>query len=115
MKVSITARKFKARETLKDFITAEVVSLEKYNDDLLDVEVILSFQNNKDSLKIAELVVKVPGLTLTSSDQSEEFEPAVRSAIDKMGRQLQKLKTKRSAHTAFPEVPEDPDTTEDND
>lgn len=115
MKVSITARKFKARETLKDFIMAEVESLEKFNDELLDVEVILSFQNNKDSVKIAELIVKVPGQTLTATDDAEEFEAAVRGAVDKMARQLQKIKEKKSVHSPIPEVLEAPESTEDDD
>ena len=51
MNISITARKFKAHETLKDFINNEVSSLKKYNDDILNADVILSYQNPKDSIK----------------------------------------------------------------
>ncbi len=115
MKVSITARKFKARDTLKDFINAEVESLQKFYDELNDVEVILSFQNNKDSLKIAELIVKVPGQTLTATDEAEEFEIAVRGAVTKIERQLEKLKAKRTAHVPLEAAPEVIDTEEEDD
>ena len=56
MNISITARKFKAHDTLKEFIISEVSSLEKYFEGILKADVILSYQNAKDSLKTAEIV-----------------------------------------------------------
>jgi len=56
MNVLITARKFKARASLKDYITGEVESLKKYNSDILTAEVVLSFQNSKDSIKLQRLL-----------------------------------------------------------
>ena len=48
MNITITARRFKAHDTLKDFIKDEVSSLSKYSDDIINAEVILSFQNSKE-------------------------------------------------------------------
>jgi ribosomal subunit interface protein len=96
MKVKITARKFKARDALKDYIQGELEALTKISDDILDIEVILSYQNNKDSVKIAEIILKVPGQTLTMVEESEEFEISVKSAVNKLVRQLQKIKEKKS-------------------
>jgi putative sigma-54 modulation protein len=96
MKVKITARKFKARDALKDYIKGELEVLSKFNDDILDVEVILSYQNSKDSVKIAEIILKVPGQTLTMVEESEEFEISVKAAVNKLSRQLQKIKEKKS-------------------
>ena len=98
MKVTITARKFKARDVLKEYIQGEVESLEKFSVDILDVEVILSYQNNKDSVKIAEIIVKVPGQILTIVEEAEEFEISVKSAVAKLNRQLQKIKEKKAKH-----------------
>lgn len=95
MKVSITARKFKARDGLKDFVHAELEVLERMSDEILDVEVVLSFQNQKDSIKCAEIIVKVPGQVITATDEAEEFEISIKSAVEKVVKQLQKLKTKR--------------------
>lgn len=94
MNVTITSRKFKARENLKSFITDEVLSLEKFFDNIQDVEVILSFQESKEMLKIAELIVKVPGHILSATEETEEFEKSVHIAVEKLERQLKKLKTK---------------------
>ena len=55
MNISITARKFKAHDSLKDFIKAEVSSLEKFNYDILKADVILSYQNVNNSIKTAEI------------------------------------------------------------
>ncbi len=115
MKVSITARKFKAREQLKDFILAEVDSLDKFKDDILDVEVVLSFQHQKESVKIAELIVKIPGQVLTGSDETDEFETSVRGAVNKIERQLQKIKSKRTEHypAALPVEESEPESDND--
>lgn len=97
MNISITSRKFKARDILKDFITAEVSSLEKYNDRILSADVILSYQNSYDSVKIAEIIIQVPGQTLKATEQSDDYKKSVNIAVDKLSRQLTKLKTKKTA------------------
>lgn len=94
MNIIITSRKFKARDILKDFINAEVKSLEKYNDRILSADVILSYQNTRDSIKIAEIIVQVPGQTLTATEHSDEYQKAVSAAVEKLARQLSKLKSK---------------------
>jgi putative sigma-54 modulation protein len=97
MKVLITARKFKAHSTLKDFINNEVESLTKFNDEILSVEVILSFQNSSNSLKTAELIVKIPGQILTAAESTDDFPKSVGAATQKLTRQLEKIKTKKAA------------------
>jgi len=97
MNIIITSRKFKARDILKDFITEEVKSLEKYNDRILSADVILSYQNSRDSIKIAEIIVQVPGQTLTAAEEADEYKKAVSLAVEKLSRQLTKLKSKKTA------------------
>jgi len=95
MNISITARKFKAHQTLKNHIEDEVKSLIKFNDDILNADVILSYHNAKDSLKISEIILQVPGQTLKASKESDDFAKSVSAAVEKLGRQLVKLKTKK--------------------
>jgi putative sigma-54 modulation protein len=97
MNVTITARKFKARESLKTFISNEVNSLLKYNDDILDADVILSYQNSKESVKVAEIILRIPGQSFNATDFSDDFEKSVSSTVEKLVRQLKTLKSKRSA------------------
>ncbi len=98
MNVSITSRKFKARENLKDFINSEVISLERFYDNILSADVILSYQNTRDSIKSAEIVLKIPGMVLKATDDSDDYKKSVSSAVEKLSRQLKKMKTKKFAH-----------------
>jgi putative sigma-54 modulation protein len=97
MNISITSRKFKARETLKDFINSEVVSLERFYDDILNADVILSYQNTRDSIKNAEIILKIPGMILKAEDNSDDYKKSISGAVEKLSRQLSKIKTKKLA------------------
>ena len=97
MNITITARKFKARETLKSHIKDEVRSLLKFNDNILSADVILSFQNSHDSLKKAEITLHIPGQMFVAAEESEEFSKSVTVAANKLVRQLKTLKSKRKS------------------
>ena len=99
MNITITARKFKARETLKDYIKDEVKSLLKFNDSIISADVILSFQNSHESIKKAEITLHIPGQTLVATEQTEEFTKSVTVAVNKLSRQLQTLKSKRKSRS----------------
>jgi ribosomal subunit interface protein len=97
MNIIITARKFKARETLKDHIKDEVKTLLRLNDNIISAEVILSFQNGHDSLKKTEITLRIPGQTLVAAEESDEFTKSVSAAVAKLLRQLKTLKSKRKS------------------
>lgn len=97
MNIKITARRFKARETLKDYIRDEVKSLLRFNDSIISADIILSFQNSHDSIKKAEITLHIPGQTLIAAEESEEFTKSVSAAVAKLLRQLKTLKSKRKS------------------
>jgi putative sigma-54 modulation protein len=97
MNISITARRFKAHETLKDFIRDEVSSLNKFTEDILNAEVILSYQNAKDSIKTAEINLNIPGHTIIAREDSDDFKKSVSAATEKVTRQLRKIKSRNTA------------------
>jgi putative sigma-54 modulation protein len=97
MNTKITARKFKARESLKDFVKNEVKTLNKYHDNILDVDIVLSYQNSRDSVKIAEITVHIPGRTFFATQKSDDFEKSVSATVEKLIKQLKTLKSKRTA------------------
>lgn len=96
MNITITARKFKARETLKDYINEEVKSLIRFNEDIINADVILSYQNSKENIKTAEITLHIPGQTLIATFDSDEFEKSVSATVEKLSRQLKTLKSKRT-------------------
>lgn len=97
MNIRITSRKFRAKDSLKDFITDEIKKLERFNDNIMDVNVVLSFTHLKDSIKEVEILLQLPGKTLTVSESSEDFFKSVSLATEKVERQLKKIKDKRLA------------------
>jgi len=98
MNITITARKFKAHDTLKEYVRDEVSSLEKFSDDIMDADIVLSYQNQKESEKTAEIVLNVPGQVLKAEETTEDFKVSVAAAVEKLRRQIRKLKTKRIPH-----------------
>jgi len=97
MNIQITSRKFKAKDSLKEFIDKEIKSLAKYYDEIMDVNVILSFTHLKDSIKTAEIVINIPGGVVSATESSDDFNKSVGNAIAKLQRQLVKLKTKKAS------------------
>jgi len=97
MNIKITARKFKARTTLKDYIKSELNSLLKFNDSILSADVILSFQNSHDSIKKAEITLHIPGQTLVAAEETDEYTKSITVASSKLSRQLKTLKSKRKS------------------
>ncbi|MGK9475909.1 ribosome hibernation-promoting factor, HPF/YfiA family [Melioribacter sp. OK-6-Me] len=97
MNIKITSRKFRAKDSLKNFIKEEIKSAEKFYDEILDVDVILSYTKPEDSIKTAEIIAQIPGKTLSVSHSSDDFEKSVSAAVEKLIRQLQKIKTQRNA------------------
>lgn len=95
MNIKITARKFRIKESLREFIMNEVSSLDKLNEDIMDVDIILSFVNNNEAIKTAELIVKIPGRILKSEETSDEFRKSIGLTVLKMEKQLLKFKSKR--------------------
>lgn len=95
MNINITSRKFKAKDSLKEFIKAELNDLERYNENIIDVDVVLSFTHLKDSIKLAEIIMRLPGKSLVAQEENDDFQKAFVLAVNKIERQLKKIKTKR--------------------
>ena len=94
MNVKITARHFKAHDSIKQHIEAGVAGLTKFYDGIISAEAILSYEKAQNSIKIAEIIIGVHGKTLTAMAKSEEFEKSVDIATQKLETQLKKYKSK---------------------
>lgn len=94
IKTSITSRHFKAHDTLQEYIKAGIDNLSKYNEEIINAEVILSFEKAVNSVKICEIIVKLKGKTLTTKEDSDDFNKSVDKALNKIETQLLKFKDK---------------------
>ncbi len=115
MNITITARKFKAHDTLKEYITDEVSSLQKFSTDILNADIILSYLNSKGNIKTAEIILQVPGQTLTAIENSDDFKKSVALSVEKLSRQIQKLKEKKINHKQVEAEVTDIETETDED
>ena len=106
MNFTLTARHFKAQDSIKDFTKKELEKLQKYYDGIIKCEVILSRENSMNSLKTAEVVVKVNNhQTFTSKEKSDDFKVSIESAVDKLIIQLKKFKDKLKSNHSTERIP----------
>ncbi|HEY9187166.1 MAG TPA: ribosome-associated translation inhibitor RaiA [Bacteroidota bacterium] len=95
MNVKITARHFKAHDTLKEHAQSSIESLTKFYDGILSAEVILSYEKVQNSVKIAEITLGVNGKLLKATAKSEDFIKSIDIAVEKIESQLKKYKDKK--------------------
>ncbi len=94
MDMHITARHFKAHETLRSYAFRAINKLEDQYDGIVSAKLILSYEKAVNSVKTAELIVKVPGSILKAQEKSSEYQKSIDTAVEKIERQLQKYKSK---------------------
>jgi putative sigma-54 modulation protein len=94
MDIQFTARHFKARESLKKYAIGEIERLTKFFDGVLSADIRLSFESTRNSLKTAEISLKVFGKHLVAVEKSDDFFKSIDFAVTKLERQLKKYKDK---------------------
>lgn len=97
MNIQVTSRKFRAKDTLKDFVVSELKSLERFSDEIMEANIILSFIHQNNSIKNVDITLKLPGNSLHVSESGEDFHKSISIGVNKLSRQLKKFKTKRLA------------------
>ncbi|MEI6866641.1 ribosome-associated translation inhibitor RaiA [Flavicella sp.] len=95
MKVFVQSVNFNADKKLVDFVEKKVLSLEKYHDKIINVEVFLKVQKTSEKEnKITEVKVNIPGNELIVKKETKSFEEGASATVDAMKRQLKKSKEK---------------------
>jgi putative sigma-54 modulation protein len=96
MKFTFTSRHFKAHETLKEFATSEIEKFNRFYDGIMKCEVILSFEKATNSVKTAEVVLKINNHhTITAKEKTDDFNASIEGAVEKVVSQLKKYKEKK--------------------
>jgi putative sigma-54 modulation protein len=95
MNIQITSRKFKAKESLKEFIQDQLQWLDKFYDDIMDVKVVLSYKMMDDSQKTAEIILNIPGNIITVTSTTDDFKKSISECVEKAETQLKKIKGKK--------------------
>jgi len=94
MKINITARHFKAKDSLQTYIKSKLEELEKFNENILYADVILSYDKPPMEAKYCEIILKLKDKILKTTESSADFSKAVDLALEKIGIQLHKYMDK---------------------
>lgn len=93
MNVDIQTLKFDADQKLIDFVEAKVNKMDKFEDSITSVGVILRLEkDNEHGNKVAAISIEVPGDKFVAEKQCKTFEEAVDLSIDALKKQLSKYK-----------------------
>ncbi len=98
MRISFTARHYKAPDKLKEHAQNEVRRLKKYYDGIIECDIILDYEKKSNSIQIAEITIKVYGQKIVVREKSEDIYKSINKAVDKLERQVIKYKEKLKNH-----------------
>lgn len=95
MEIKINAVGFSASSQLEEFIQKKISRLEKYNDNIINIDVALKLEKD-DQLenKVVEVTVYVKGQDVFAKKNAKKFEEAIDELYDVLKRQLVKVKEK---------------------
>lgn len=94
MEIKFTARHFKATPELQQEAIDNARNFEKFYDNIIDVEIVLSPEAGRENLKAAEFIVYVQDHTVIAKETTDDYYKSLHAAAEKVVRQLRKLKTK---------------------
>lgn len=100
MDVRITTRHTSVGEGFTEFAEERARKLTKYEPRLISLDLIFDNDHGQFSTEVRAEVPGVPTLVATAEDDSERR--SLDSALDKIGRQLKKERSKRVDHQAPP-------------
>jgi len=91
MNFSITARHFKLQDDLKEYVEEKVKKLDRYHENILDVDVVLGWEKQNRS---AEFRISVYGKQIVIKEISDDIRKSFDLALDRAERQLKRYKDK---------------------
>ena len=87
MNIEITSRHFTASEQLKELVNEKVKKIEKFNNEIISCNVILTKENNSENV---EIIVHAKGYDFISSENEDIFERSLTNAVYKISNQIKK-------------------------
>jgi len=87
MNIEITSRHFTASEQLKELVNEKVKKIEKFNNEIISCNVILTKENNSENV---EIIAYAKGHDFISSENEDIFERSLTNAVYKISNQIKK-------------------------
>ena len=95
MEIRVQSLKFNADQKLLDFVEKKVSKLEKFDDAITDVEVVMSLLEKPEN-KNVKLQIHVPGRSQVIERNAKTFEEAVNECVDVMKEKLTRNKERKA-------------------
>ncbi|MFQ5648564.1 MAG: ribosome hibernation-promoting factor, HPF/YfiA family [bacterium] len=96
MRITFTARHFKAPDNVKEFAERKVRKIKKYYDGIIDCDILLKHEK---LTHVADISVKVYGQFLRVVEESDDIFKSIDTAVDKLERQVKRYKEKLREHS----------------
>ena len=87
MNIEITSRHFTASAQLKELVNEKVKKIEKFNNEIISCNVILTKENNTENV---EIIAHAKGHDFISSENEDIFERSLTNAVYKISNQIKK-------------------------
>ncbi len=95
MKLRIQSINFDATAALESYINKKTSKLDKFFDEILNVEVYLKVVKPETAInKEAEIKISIPGVDFFASKTCDTFEEAIDLTVDALEKQIRKFKEK---------------------
>ncbi len=92
MNLNITARHFKLKDDLKQYVEEKVQKLDRFHPAILDMDVVLGWEKQN---RYAEFRINVNSKQIVIKEVSDEIRKSFDLALDRAERQLKRHKEKR--------------------
>ena len=92
--INVKSLKFDADSKLLDFVQKKVEKIEKFFDNLGDIDVVLSLLPDAENKK-AKIQTHIPGQELVIERSARTFEEAITEAVDAMKEKIIRYKEKK--------------------
>jgi len=101
----------KITDALKDYVEKRVRKLEKYSDDFLDIQVMLSVEKERQKV---EVTAPLNGFLLRGEEETDDMYSSIDLVVDKLERQMEKYR-KRIGKKRIKSAKEEPSYILDDD
>ena len=97
-KIEIFARNLEVTDRIKDYVTKKVSKLDRFLTNIEDTRIDLVFEKSARSAadrQVAQITLRGKGFILRTEERADDLFAAIDAAVEKMQRQIARLKGKR--------------------
>ena len=97
MSLNVTFRNLDSSDAIREYATGRVTRVKKYIESPFDANIVLSVEKFRH---IAEITISFDGATINGQEETGDLYSAIDMVMDKIERQVKKLRLKRITKTA---------------